>query len=319
MNRFSKSQRLGCGLVVVFALFASSGAWAQDEGFDIIYEGVVDQEPDNAESVLDLTLYGVAGFSPGGAFWATGGARAAFEFGGMLLNLDASYGTSGFQIVAGGQAEISGFGVGGDVSWSPGGPAVIDLRGWGTLDVFRLSANVLLGGANTAVTLSGSTDFEGFGLSANLGLSGGGITQALLGANMTLGGLSLSGSAGLSGGQVNVGGGAGVEVGPLSLIANAGYDGGVGVNATVGGTLGWSGFEISVIGLLDNTGVGAEVSSELALGFATLMLTGRLSGGGLSAEVGGKLPLGAAIASLSVAFDNQSGFSWAEAGFELPL
>jgi hypothetical protein len=319
VNRFSKSQKLRCGLLVFIALFISSGAWAQDTGFDILYEGVVDSEPDKAESKLDLLLYGVAGFNPGGTFWATGGARAAFALDGLALNVDASYGTSGFQIIAGGETEIGGFGVGGDVSWAPGGPAIIDLRGWGTVDVFRLSANVLLGGTNTAVTLSGSTDFEGFGLSANLGLSAGGLTQAAVGANMALGGLSISGSAGISGGQVNVGGGASLQVGPLSLIANAGYDGAIGMNAIVGGTLGWSAFEASVIGLLDNTGVGAEVSSELTLGPTTMMFTGRFSVGGLSVEVGVRIPLGGAVTSVSVAFDDQSGFSWAEAGFELPL
>ena len=131
--------------------------------------------------------------------------------------------------------------------------------------------------------------------------------------------MSVSGSAGISGGQVNVGGGASLQAGPVSLVANAGYDGAIGMNAIAGGTLGWDVFETSVIALLDNTGVGAEVSSQLALGSTTLMLTGRFSGGGLTVDVGGSLPLGGAIASVSVAFDSQNGFAWAEIGLEMPL
>jgi hypothetical protein len=320
MKTHSKTQTIGWALLVILVLSLSGGVLAQDQGFDITYEGVVDSEPEAVESTfVELSLYGVGGFSAGGAFWASGGARANFSLEGFTVYGDGSYGTSGLEIRAGAQTEFLGFGVAGDATWTLGNPAVIDLRTWGKLDIFRLTINVRLAGANSAITLSGNTDFERFGLSANLGVASGNLTQASIGANTQMGGLSISGSGGLSAGGLNVGGGAGFQLGPVSVIANAGYDGAVGLNATGGATVGWEPIELSVIGLYDNTGVGLQVSSELKLGSTTLTFMGRFSGGGLTGDVGGNLPLGAAIASFSVAFDSQNGFAWAEVGFEMPL
>jgi len=319
MNRQVASLFLGMGFLALVSLSPSIGAWAQDEGFDIIYEGVVDQGGEQAASSLDLSLYGVGGFSPGGAFWATAGGRAAFEADGLAINVDASYGTNGLEIVAGARTEISGFGVAGDVTWSSSSRPVIDLRAWGTLAAFRLTIGVRLAGTNTAITLGGSTDFEGSGLSANVGLAGGTLAQAAVGANLDLGGLTVSGSAGLAGGELSLGGGAGLQLGPVSLIANAGYSGAVGLNATAGGTVGWDAVELSAIGMFDDTGVGAEVSCSLGLGAMRVSFMGRFTSGGLTAEIGGTIPLGAIVTSVSVAFDDQSGLSWVEARFEMPL
>ena len=319
MNRHVASLCLGLGFLALASLSPSIGAWAQDEGFDIIYEGVVDQGGEQPTSSLDLSLYGVAGFSPGGAFWATAGGRAAFEVDGLAIDVDASYGTNGLGIVAGGRTEIGGFGVASDVTWSPSSPPVIDLQAWGTLASFRATIGVQLAGPNTAITLGASTGFEGFGVSANLGLAGGTLAQATIGANMDLGELTMSGSAGLSGGQFTLGGGAGLQLGPASLIANAGYSGAVGLNATAGGTVGWDAFELSAIGMFDGTGVGAEVSCSLGLGAMRASFMGRFTSGGLTVEIGGTIPLGATITSVSVAFDDQSGLSWVEARFEMPL
>jgi hypothetical protein len=317
MYRHRMLQAVGWTLFVVLGAVLPSVA--QDQGFDVIYEGVVDPAAEPGAAQLDIALYGLAGYSAAGAFWASAGVRAGFSFAGLSVDVDAGYGTDGMKVQAGASAEIFGFGVAGDVTWSPGAQSIIDLRCWGALDPIRVTANVRLAGANTAVTLSGTTDLGGYGLSATVGLSGGTLAQASVGANMGLGGLSISGSAGISASGFNVGGGVGLELGPLNVIANAGYDAEVGPNATVGGSVGWEAFELNVVGLYDNTGVGAELLARLSLGTATIGFTGRFSGGALNAEVNGSLPLGSVTTSFSVAFDSQSGFAWAEVGFEMPL
>lgn len=320
MKRRIVHPSIGLAAIALLLVLAPAGRMlAQDEGFDVIYEGVVDSATPEPEATLDLSLYGTAGFSVGGSFWAAAGTQAVFSIESVEIDLDASYGTDGLQLLAGAQTEIAGFGVGGDLSWSPGTRPVIDVRGWGTLGVFRLTLNVRLAGANTAVTISGTTDFEGFGLSANAGLAGGRLTQASVGANAAVGALSLSGSAGLAGGTLSVGGGAGLQIGAVSVIANAGYDGAIGLNATAGGTVSLDALEITAIGLYDNTGIGSEISGELGLGAMTATFMGRFSSGGLSVEVGARLPLGPATATFSVALDDQDGFSWAEIGFDMPL
>ncbi|MBU1050629.1 hypothetical protein KKG90_11475, partial [Candidatus Bipolaricaulota bacterium] len=290
MLKHSITQRLGWGLFVILSL--SLGGLAQDQGFDVVYEGVVDSETKAAPSNLNLTLYGIAGTSANGAFWASAGTRMALTLGDASLTADVGYGMNGLEIQGGIQTKLLGFGVAGDVSWRPSTTPVIDLRGWGGLDAFQFTANARLAGANSAITLSGSTEFEGFGLSANLAMAGGTLSQASLGANMGLGGLSLSGSAGMTGGQVNVGGGCGLQLGPANLIASAGYDGGLGLNATAGATLGWEGFDASAIGQFDNTGVGLEASAELRFGQTRLTFMGRFSTNTTTFEVGGTLPLG---------------------------
>lgn len=307
------------GWAVIIMLAASLSLFAEDEGFDVSYEGVVDSQAEAAGTDLNLALYGKAGTTGMGVFWASAGVRVGLSVGRVAVHADAGYGTSGLEVQAGAETEILGFGVAGDTTWSPGSQPTIDLRGWGTLDLLSITANVRLSGGAPAITLSASTDLEGFGLSANLGLAGGSLSQASVGANTKLGGLSVSGNAGLAAGTVNVGGGAGLQLGPVSLIANAGYDGAVGLNATAGGTVGWEVFQLHVVGLYDNTGAGLEVSSEVLLGAMTVSFMGRFSAGGLNAEVGASLPLGAVASSFSVAFDSQNGFSWAEVGFEMLL
>jgi len=307
------------GWAFIIALAASLSLAAEDEGFDVSYEGVVDSQAEAAGTDLNLALYGKAGTSGTGVFWASAGIRAGFSVEGFAVHADAGYGTNGLEVQAGAETEILGFGVAGDTTWTPGSQPTIDLRGWGTLDLLSITANVRLSGGAPAITLSASTDLEGFGLSANFGFAGGNLSQASVGANTKLGGLSVSANAGLNAGAFNVGGGAGLKLGPLNLIANAGYDGTVGINAAAGGTIGWEAFEVNAIGLYDNTGVGLELSSELSLGAMTVSFMGRFSAGGLNAEVGASLPLGALAATVSVAFDSQNGFSWAEVGIEMPL
>jgi len=307
------------GWALIAALAASLSLAAEDEGFDVSYEGVVDSQAEAEGSDLNLALYGIAGTSGSGVFWASAGARVGLSIGGVAVRADAGFGTNGLEIQAGAEAEILGFGVAGDTTWTPGSQPTIDLRGWGTIDPIRVTANVRLAGGAPAFTLSASTDLEGFGLSANLGLAGGTLSQASVGANTMLGGLSVSASAGLNAGAFNVGGGAGLKLGPLNLIANAGYDGAVGINAAAGGTIGWEAFEVNAVGLYDNTGVGFELSSDLSLGAMTVSFMGRFSAGGLNAEVGASLPLGTLATTVSVAFDTQNGFSWAEVGLEMPL
>jgi len=303
-------------LLAVCALLVT--AIGQDEGFEIIYEGYADEEETNLAK-LDITLYGTAGFAGAGAFWASAGGRGTFSIEGFEVHVDASAGTNGITVQGGTTTEIAGFGVAGDVVWSPGSTTVFNVRGWGSIADFQLTANVRLAGGDTTANLGIGTEFEGFGLSANLGIGGAGINQASLGANLQIGEATISGSAGLTAGRFNLGAGIGLVVGPVNATASAGYDAELGLNAMVGGGATWEGFRATAIALLDNTGIGGEVSGELGLGAMTATFMGRFAGSSLSLEVGGRLPLGPAQVSVSVAFDTQGGLSWAEVGFEMPL
>jgi len=303
-------------LLAICALFW--GVSGQDEGFEIIYEGYADED-DSSLARFNITLYGDAGFSGAGDFWATAGGRAAFSIEGFEIRADAGAGTDGILIQGGVTTEVLGFGAAADATWSPGSATVIDLRGWGAIGTFQLTANVRLAGQATSLSLGASTDFEGFGLSANLGMSGAGVNQASVGANMQLGAATVSGSAGLNAGRFNVGAGVGLVVGPANVTASAGFDAEIGMNAMAGGGVGWKGFQATAIALFDNTGFGGEVRSEIGLGAMTATLMARLASSSISLEVGGRLPLGSGLVSASVAFDTQGGLSWAEVGLELPL
>jgi hypothetical protein len=294
------------------------GAFGQDEGFEIIYEGYVDEEETN-RARLDITLYGTAGFAGAGAFWASGGGRGTFSIEGFEVHVDASAGTDGITVQGGTTTEIAGFGVAGDVVWSPGSTTVFNLRGWGSIADFQLTANVRLAGGNTTANVGAGTEFEGFGLSANLGIGGDGINQASVGANLQLGEATVSGSAGLTAGRFSAGAGLGLALGPVNMTASAGYDAELGLNAMAGGGLALGGFQATAIGLFDNTGIGGEVVGEVGLGSMTATFMGRFAGSSLSIEVGGRLPLGKTLVSASVAFDTQGGLAWAEVGFEMSL
>jgi len=310
-------KRLVWMLIITCAL-SLAGA-AQDEGFEIIYEGYADEETTGPLARLDVTLYGTAGLSAGSAFWASAGGRATFVLGDFEIRADASIGTDGITVQAGTTTEIAGFGVAGDATWSPGGAPVIDLRGWGALADIQVTANVRVAGRNSTLNLGLGTDLDGLGLSANLGLTAAGINQASAGANLQLGDATVSGSAGLAAGRFSTAAGIGLVVGPINVTASAGYDGAYGLNAMAGGGLESEAFRATAIALYDNTGVGAELSSELDLGSATALLMARFGGTSLSVEVGGRLPMGKSVASASVAVDTRNGFSWAEVGFEMPL
>ncbi|MEW5826986.1 MAG: hypothetical protein AB1778_09175 [Candidatus Bipolaricaulota bacterium] len=290
---------------------------AQDEGFEIIYEGYAEDDSAAAAS-LDVTLYGTAGFA-GSSFWASAGARAAFSVGAIEARVDAAAGTDGTTVQGGASTEVAGFGIAGDATWSPGAATVIDLRGWGSLADFQVTANLRLAGGDSAVHLGVSTEFDDIGLSANLGLTSAGISQASVGANLPIGSAIASASAGLAAGRFSAGAGLGIELGPVSVTASVGYDAAVGFNAMAGGTMNSDSFRASAIALYDNTGLGGEISGELDLGLATALLMARFSGGGLSLEVGGRLRLGNGFGAGSVAFDTQGGLSWIEVGFEMPL
>jgi hypothetical protein len=321
MQRENAIRTLGWALAA--SLSVAIATVAQDQGFEIIYEGVVESGDEGAQAAdsarLQLSLYGLAGYSAGGTLWASAGLRAQFAIRGFAVDADVGYGTQGLSAQAGASGELAGFGVAGDVSWTSDSTPSIDLTTWGEIELFRVTANAHLAGANSSFTLSGSTDLSGYGLSATVEVSGGKLAQASLGANLGLGDLSLSGSAGIAGGQINVGGGVGLKLGPVDLVANAGYDGAVGVNATVGANASWQGFEMSAVGLFDDTGLGLELLARLAVKGGEVGFTGRLSGGSLNAEVSGSLSLGSMTADLSIAFDTQNGFAWAEVGLEVPF
>ena len=315
----TRTKRLRSAASILLAVCALAwGALGQDEGFEIIYEGYADEE-ESSLARFNITLYGDAGFSGAGAFWATAGGRATFSIEGFEIRANASAGTDGITIQGGVTTEILGFGAAADATWSPGSTTVIDLRGWGAIDTFQLTANVRLAGQATSLSLGASTDFEGLGLSANLGMSGAGISQASVGANMQLGAATVSGSAGLNAGRFSASAGIGLVVGPANVTASAGFDAEIGMNAMAGGGVTWEGFQATAIALFDNTGLGGEVRSEIGLGAMTATLMARLAGSNISLEVGGRLPLGSALASVSVAFDTQGGLSWAEISFEMPL
>jgi len=316
MRRMNTHRWIATLLLAVCAL--TWGAASQDTGFEVIYEGYADEE-EAAAIDLDIALYANAGFSGAGAVWATAGGRAAFSVDGFGIHVDASGGTNGMQVQGGVTTEIAGFGLAGDVIWSPGATTVINLRGWGTLGTFQVSGNARIAGNNTSFSVGAGTDFEGFGLSANLGFGGAGVSEASVGANLSLGDATVSASAGLVSGRFNAGGGIGLTVGPANVTASVGFDAEIGLNAMAGGSVAWEEFQATAIALFDNTGFGGEVSSEIGLGNLTATFMGRLAGSSISLEVGGRLPLGSAIVSVSVALDTQGGLSWAEVGFELPF
>ncbi len=309
-------------ITILVVSLSSLLAMSEDQGFDVIYEGPVQSDGTMGSSPslqINLTLYGNAGFAAAGAFWATAGGKAELDLGGFSVHADLSAGTSGFQALLGAATRLLGFRVAGDITLTPGSTPVIDLRGWGSFGAIRLTGNARLAGTATSLSLGASTDFGGYGVSGNLGISGGALTTASVGANTDLGGLSLSASGGWAGGRLNVGGGLGLQLGPVNLAANAGYDSTLGLNAMASGAVGFDTFEMTAVGLYDNTGVGLETTGELLLGQTTLSFMGRFSGGSMSIEVGGGIPFGSVQTSFSVAIDNQTGFAWAEVGFELPL
>jgi hypothetical protein len=320
MRRNEKRTIAEIALLAVLAL--SLLGVAQDQGFQVIYEGPVKAEEQPSPvplTALDVTLYGNAGFSAVGAFWATAGGRAELRLGGFTVYGDASGGTDGFRALVGAKTQLLGFRVAGDVSFTPGGTPVLDLRGWGSFGAVRITANARLAGMATSLSLGVSTDFGGYGVSGNLGFASGALSTASVGVNTELGVLSLSASGGWAGGRLNAGAGAALQLGAVNLAANAGYDSSLGANATASAGLGLDALQITAIALYDNTGVGLEASGELKLGSSQLSFMGRFSIGTMSLEIGGKIPLGAVATSFSVAFDNQSGFSWAEIGLEMPL
>ena len=296
----------------------------QDDGFEIIYEGVVDDstgtpQQDTGGAQFDAVLYGSVGMSGAGAFWADGGARASFALGGFSIHADASIGTQGVVILGGVATEIAGFGVAGDVRWTPGNTPIIDLRGWGTLSSFRVNASVRLAGAGTSFALGGTTDFRAFGASATFVYAGGRVAQATVGLNTELGALTVSGSAGMAMDEVTASVGAGLRLGEVNLTGTVGYDGGLGVNAMAGGGFTLGTLSVNAIGLYDNTGIGGEAQAELLLGTTVLTGTGRFSTGGMTVEIGGRFAMAIANVSISVALDDQNGFGWAELGVEIPL
>lgn len=316
MKRTKRLLSAASALLAVCALLVV--ALGQDEGFEIIYEGYADDE-ESGLARLDITLYGTAGFGGTGSFWGSAGGRGTFSIEGFEIHVDASAGTDGIAVQGGTTTEIAGFGVAGDVIWSPGSTTVFNIRGWGSIADFQLTASVRLAGGNTTANVGVGTEFEGFGLSANLGVTGAGVNQASVGANLQLGEATVSASAGLAAGRFSLGAGIGLVVGPVNVTASAGYDAELGLNAMAGGGLAWEGFQATAIGLFDNTGIGGEVAGEVDLGSMTATFMGRFAGSSLSIEVGGRLPLGKTLVSASVAFDTQGGLSWAEIGFELPL
>ena len=314
--------KLSGNLVLIIVLAVSLLGAGEDRGFTVIYEGPVQPEgppqPVPATS-LELSLYGNAGFSAFGTFWATAGGTARLDLGGFAVYVDASGGTDGLRALVGAETKLSGFKLAGDVTLSPGRTPVVDLRGWGAFDTIRLTANARLAGPATSMALGVSTDFGGYGVSGNLGFSSGALSTASVGANTELGALSLSASGGWAGGRFNAGGGLALRMGAVNVAAQAGYDTGLGINATGSAGMTLDGFQLTAIGLYDNTGIGLETSGELQLGAMLITFMGRFSLGNMSFEVGGQLPLGPLLTTFSVALDNQNGFSWAEAGFELPL
>jgi hypothetical protein len=303
--------------MAVFVLAASLSCVAQDVGFEVISEGVVDEEPGGG-GAFGAALYGKAGYSAAGTFWTSAGIRAELTLAALEIYGDAAAGAAGLSVTAGVTTTMFGFGTAAEVVYAGGAPT-INLRGWGEIAEIGLSANASLAGGAASGLISATKAMSGFGLSASLGVGGGTLTTASLGASTEAGGLSLSVSGGWAAGQFAIGGGAGLRFGPVNLTANAGYNGGLGLNAVLGGELSTDAFQATTVAMLDNTGVGFEASGELALGSATVSALARLGGGDLGLEVGGSIPVGGLVVSLSVAFDTQAGFSWAEVGLELPL
>jgi len=208
------------------------------QGFDVISEGVV--EPTTV-SALNITLFGNAGYSFTGAFWASAGARARFTLDAFEIHASASAGTDGTQLQAGATTELFGFGAASDVTYTLGNTPVISLRGWGDIAGIGLTANATLAGTAVSLLVGGNMNLETYGLSANLGFTNGTFTTASVGANTSLGALSLSANGGWAAGQFTASGGAGLILGPAQITANAGYNYGIGINAVVSAGAGMAG------------------------------------------------------------------------------
>lgn len=315
MQETKRTYRLA-GLLLTLLLVASIPLAAQDQGFDIISEGVV--EP-TAPARLDVVLFGNAGYSFLGAFWASAGVRANFTLDALALHASASAGTDGTQVQGGVTTELFGFGTSADVAYTLGNTPVISLRGWGDIANIGLTANATFAGTAISFLVGGNMNFETYGLSANLGFANGTFTNASVGANTTVGALSLSANGGWAAGQLTASGGAGLVLGPVQITANAGYNSGIGLNAVVSAGLGWPAFQMTAVAMLDNTGIGLESTAQLSLGNFLLSAVGRFGGNDISVEIGSNIPLGKLAMSISIAFDATSGLSWAEIGFEYPL
>jgi len=317
MKRDAWKRAIGIAVTAFIALSLLVGA--QDQGFDTIYEGPVQPDVESPPVKIDVTLYGNAGMNSTGTLWATAGGKARMDLDAFAVYADGSGGTDGLRMLIGAEAHMLGFRLAGDITLAPGKRTVIDLRGWGSLQTIRITANARLAGTAPSISLGASTDFGGYGVSGNIGLAGGTISTAGLGLNTEMGALYLSISGGWTGGRVNASGGIALRLGSVDLSANTGYDSGLGINATATANLGLDPLQVTIVTLYDNTGIGLETSGKLQLGTSELSFMGRFTLGSISAELGGKMSLGAIITSLSVALDNKSGFSWAELGLELPL
>jgi len=308
-------------IALLFFGLLSSLAAAQDIGFDVISEGVVEEaseESSGQESPLSASAYGRVGTSATGAFWGAAGIRAAIGLDALEIHGDAQLGTEGIVATAGVTTTLFGLGTTAEIVYT-GGQPVISLRAWGEAVGFDLSANITFATGGLSALLSATTEMDSYGLSGSLGLAGGNLTTASVGFNTQMGDMTVSASGGWAGGQFSLGGGAGLQIGPVNVTANAGYSSGLGINGVVGGGVAFDGIDASAVVMLDNTGIGIEASGEVALGAATVTGLARLGGTDLSVEVGGRISLGSLSLSISVAFDSSSGFSWAEVGFEMPL
>jgi len=305
--------------IVVLALLMMAvclAVGAQDQGFDVISEGVIDP---SAGLSFDASVFGNAGYSIIGTLWASAGAQIGITLDAFEMHARASAGTDGTQVQGGISTELFGFGVGGDVTYSLGSAPVIMARGWGEIAGIGVSANASLAGTAISLLLGANMDLEMYGISASLGFANGAFTTASLGANTSLGALSLSANGGWAGAQFTLGGGASLVLGLLQVTANAGYSEGLGINAVLSVGLELQALQMTAVAMLDNTGMGMEATGQLALGDMVLSAISRFGGGDFSAEVGLALPFGALSTSVSVAFDNATGFAWAEASFDLPL
>ncbi len=308
------TQTLRMLAAVAAGLAVSLSCAGQDIGFEVISEGVV--EPTTPFSV---TAYGSAGYSIGGAMWASAGARASLTLGEIEVYGDASGGTDGVRIKAGASMTLFGFGTSAEATIVPGGAPTFSLRALGAIDGIQLTVNGSFTVGAISLLAGGSMDLDGFGVSASLGFGGGTITAATVGANTEMGAMSLSATGGWTTGQFTLGGGLGMTLGAFNVTANAGYNSAFGINAVASAGISARSFVATAVGMFDNTGIGVETTAEMGLGATTLSAVGRFAGGNLSVEFGGRLPLGSIQLSLSVAFDNNTGLSWLEASFEMPL
>ncbi|TFH08894.1 MAG: hypothetical protein E4H08_06900, partial [Candidatus Atribacteria bacterium] len=161
---------------------------AADQGFDIISEGIV--EP-SAGASFDVVLFGTAGYSLIGTFWASAGARISFTMDAFEIRASASAGTDGTQLQGGLSTELFGFGVAGDVAYTLGNTPVLTVRGWGEVSGIGLTANASLAGTAGSLLLGANMDFESYGISASLGFANNTFSNASIGANTSLGARSL--------------------------------------------------------------------------------------------------------------------------------